>query len=183
MKQRALGRVAAGQRHGGCFGLLPCDSGGNGHASRDAGLDVSRRFVNHVGVPSEEWQRLADLLVNRRISLGFPRRAPFLRIRKSEAFERIAVDLEAGTRTNYERSPLGQAEWIYGWMPGSIRAVLAGGDPEPLDPSFMDDSEQSTFAAEPGLRTSTTTRDAELNAGIHAEIDRMEQAIGGRYRT
>lgn len=77
---------------------------------------------------SGEWQRLAELLISRRVALGYPRRADFVRARKLK-HARTVDDLENARRTNYEPSTLAHMELVYEWEPGSVRRVLAGENP------------------------------------------------------
>ena len=43
--------------------------------------------------------------------------------------------LENGERDSYPESTVGTVEAIYQWSPGSVEAVLKGGDPNPLLPT------------------------------------------------
>lgn len=82
----------------------------------------------------DTWIRLGDYLTHRRVELSNSSRlAEFLRQRGASKFLRIAEDLEKGVRDNYDRGSLAQAEIIYEWLPGSIRAVLSGGSPMPVE--------------------------------------------------
>lgn len=54
--------------------------------------------------------------------------------------DRIFSDLEAARRTNYEQDTYIWVEQCYQWTAGSIAAVLAGGDPTPLDLSTPPES-------------------------------------------
>jgi hypothetical protein len=83
---------------------------------------------------SEAWVRLGDYLLARRVELSdSSRRIVFLRQRDAVKFDRIASDLEGHVRDDYDPGTLAKAELVYGWKPGSVRAVLAGGEPTPME--------------------------------------------------
>lgn len=85
--------------------------------------------------PGPEWQRLADLLTARRVELNDAWRNRQQFCRDTGAEYRIVHDLENAKRTNYSGSTLAVIERAYRWQPGSIRAVLEGGDPTPVEPA------------------------------------------------
>lgn len=79
-----------------------------------------------------DWQRLAEQLTARRIALGYPKRLPFAKA-NGLSHDRTLSDLENARRTNFDGATIAQVEQVYRWKTGSLRAVLAGGDPVPLD--------------------------------------------------
>lgn len=81
---------------------------------------------------TDHWQRLGRLLIERRVELGYPRRLTWARETLRLSNDRILSDLERARRTNYDPATLAQVERMYQWAPGSIRAVLAGGEPTPV---------------------------------------------------
>jgi hypothetical protein len=83
---------------------------------------------------AESWRRLGELLTRRRIELGYRSRPSFVAAR-GLSHGRIVSDLETGARSNYDLAPLMEYEIAYHWQPGSIGAVLAGGEPRPADSS------------------------------------------------
>lgn len=85
--------------------------------------------------PGPEWQRLAELLTARRVELNDAWRTRQQFCRDTGAEYRIIHDLENAKRTNYSSSTLAIIERAYRWQPGSIRAVLDGGDPTPVEPT------------------------------------------------
>lgn len=85
--------------------------------------------------PGPEWQRLAELLTARRVELNDAWRTRQQFCRDTGAEYRIVHDLENAKRTNYSGSTLALIERAYRWQPGSIRAVLDGGDPTPVEPA------------------------------------------------
>lgn len=82
--------------------------------------------------PFESWQRLGRALERRRGELGylFRQRARFV---KECGDGRISVKtisrLEKGERGSYPPSTIGTVEAMYQWSPGSVEAVLKGGEP------------------------------------------------------
>ena len=85
--------------------------------------------------PHEAWQRLGRALERRRgeLGYGFRQRGRFSR---EQGGGRISIKtisrLEKGERTSYPQSTVGAVETIYHWAPGSVEAVLRGGNPDPL---------------------------------------------------
>ncbi len=79
------------------------------------------------------WQRLADRLIERRASLRpeWSDRTTFAR--DAGLSYRSLSDLETARRDNYKSSWLTMVESAYQWAPGSIQAVLEGGDPSPKE--------------------------------------------------
>src|SRR5258707_12965630 len=73
----------------------------------------------------EDWGRLADYVVGRRVELGMRDRRAFAEA--TGVPERTLGKLENGQRVS--PSPLGVVENLLGWAPGSGRRVLAGGEP------------------------------------------------------
>jgi hypothetical protein len=75
------------------------------------------------------WKRLGDMLHQSRLDLD-PRYDNFeLFIRERDITYRVAWDIENNRRANYRPMTLHSVEVAYGWQPGSIRRVLAGGHP------------------------------------------------------
>jgi hypothetical protein len=82
---------------------------------------------------TSEWTRLAEHLIARRVELGHPRRPSFYREHEmSSGQQRTIEDIENARRTNYAPSTRAWVEQVYRWQVGSIRSVLAGGDPSPM---------------------------------------------------
>lgn len=89
-------------------------------------------------VNTEPWQRLAQLLIARRVELGYHQRADWVRhlgVKQPRTIE----DFEKARRTNYRPSTIALMERYYAWESGSIDAVLAGGEPTPT-PELSDDA-------------------------------------------
>ena len=85
--------------------------------------------------PHEAWQRLGRALERRRgeLGYGFRQRGRFSRERGGGRISIKTISrLEKGERSSYPQSTVGAVETIYRWAPGSVEAVLRGGDPDPL---------------------------------------------------
>jgi hypothetical protein len=75
----------------------------------------------------EDWRRLADYVVARRVELGMRDRRALAEA--TGVTERTLGKLENGHRVS--PSTLGVVENQFGWAPGSCRRILAGGEPIP----------------------------------------------------
>lgn len=73
----------------------------------------------------EDWRRLADYVVARRVELHMRDRRAFAEA--TGVTDRTLGKLENGHRVS--PSTLGVVENQLGWVPGSCRRVLAGGEP------------------------------------------------------
>jgi hypothetical protein len=75
---------------------------------------------------TEQWKRLGELLVRRRIELDprYANRQTFTTERG--ILYRTVGDLEHGARSNYDSSTLAAAEVAYGLQAGAIAAALGG---------------------------------------------------------
>jgi DNA-binding Xre family transcriptional regulator len=73
----------------------------------------------------ENWRRLADYIVARRVALGMRDRRALAAA--TGVTERTLGKLENGQRVS--ASTLGAIENQLGWAPGSWRRILAGGEP------------------------------------------------------
>ena len=74
---------------------------------------------------TEDWHRLADYVVARRVELG-------MRDRRALAAATGITDRTLGKLENGQRvsaSTLGVIENVLGWAPGSCRRIMAGGEP------------------------------------------------------
>jgi hypothetical protein len=81
----------------------------------------------------EAWQRLGEMLEGRRVALNPKYRNLVLFTAERGIDYRLAWDVEHAARTNYRRPTITAIEVAYAWRPGSIRLVLAGGEPAELD--------------------------------------------------
>lgn len=74
-----------------------------------------------------DWGRLGDAIVARRVRMGIKTREKFAG--HSGLSLRTLSDLELGNRTSYDPSTLSRLEVALEWAPGSVDAVLEGGQP------------------------------------------------------
>jgi hypothetical protein len=101
-------------------------------------------------MPGEDWRRLADYVVARRVALG-------MRDRRALADATGITDRTLGKLENGERvspSTLAAIENELGWAPGSARRILAGGEPyvtATLPDYEYDDPTLRHLANTPGL--------------------------------
>lgn len=77
------------------------------------------------------WSRLADYVVSRRREIGYGRQVDL--VSGSALGMRTLSSIETGERTQYNRSTLAALEQALDWEPGSIQAVLDGGEPTPTE--------------------------------------------------
>lgn len=99
----------------------------------------------------EDWRRLADYVVARRVGLHMRDRRAFAQA--TGVTDRTLGKLENGQRVS--PSTLAMVENQLGWGPGSCRRILAGGGPviEPADhdQDEYDDPTLRHLASTPGL--------------------------------
>ena len=114
-----------------------------------AGLASARGKDVHMA--GEDWQRLADYVVARRVELGMRDRRAFAEA--TGVTERTLGKLENGQHVS--PSTLGMVENRLGWAPGSCRRILAGGEPKvgspDLGPGEYEDPTLGHIASTPGL--------------------------------
>jgi transcriptional regulator with XRE-family HTH domain len=77
----------------------------------------------------EKWQRLARLVVHRRVQLGHASQTEFASA--SGLKIRTLNNIENARRPGYDHSTIALLEQGLQWQPGSVEAVLAGGEPTP----------------------------------------------------
>ena len=99
----------------------------------------------------EDWQRLADYVVARRVELGMRDRRAFAEA--TGVTERTLGKLENGQHVS--PSTVGMVENRLGWAPGSCRRILAGGEPKMGSPDLgqaeYEDPTLWHIASTPGL--------------------------------
>ena len=114
-------------------------------------LDSSTLFGKDGHMAGEDWRRLADYVVARRVELGMRDRRAFAEA--TGVTDRTLGKLENGHRVS--PSTLAVVENKLGWGPGSCRRILAGGEPvaEPAGhgKAEYDDPTLRHIASTPGL--------------------------------
>jgi hypothetical protein len=102
-------------------------------------------------MPDEDWRRLADYVIARRVELGLRDRRALAAA--TSVTDRTLAKLEHGQRVS--ASTLGVIENRLGWTPGTCRRILAGGDPGGGPPADRDDGHDDPtlqhLASTPGL--------------------------------
>jgi hypothetical protein len=102
-------------------------------------------------VAGDDWLRLADYVVARRVELGMRDRRALAEA--TGVTERTLGKLENGQRVS--PSTLAIMENRLGWAPGSCRRILAGGEPAAVSPdrgrAEYEDPTLSHLASTPGL--------------------------------
>lgn len=112
----------------------------------------------------EDWERLGEQLIARRVALGYRTRAGFVAA-KELPHGRTVSDLENAKRANYERATLAHMEQVYEWTTGSIRRVLAGGEPTCIE-DVLGVTVVSELPEQSGLR-----------AELHAVVDDLPESM------
>jgi hypothetical protein len=114
-----------------------------------AGLTSAHGKDGHMA--GEDWRRLADYVVARRVELGMRDRRALAEA--TGVTERTLGKLENGQHVS--PSTLGMVENRLGWAPGSCRRILAGGDPKVGAPDLgqaeYEDPTLWHIASTPGL--------------------------------
>lgn len=98
-------------------------------------------------------QRLAELVVARRVQLGHRRRPAFAEAAGISL--RTLSDIETGRRANYDPATLAAVEHALNWQTGSIKHILDGGTP-----TLTITTTDSAGATDALTVTRTTERDA-----------------------
>jgi Helix-turn-helix len=98
----------------------------------------------------DDWRRLADYVIARRVQLGMRDRRALSAV--TGVTDRTLGKLENGQRVS--ASTLGVIENQLGWAPGSCRKILAGGEPSlnrDEQRADYDDPTLKHLASTPGL--------------------------------
>lgn len=90
-----------------------------------SGLSVATNCHHNAGMA--DWQRLGQRVIARRIALKYRRREDL-----ANAFDGLSLrtlgDIEAGRKQGYHPNTLATLEHALHWEPGSIAALLDGGE-------------------------------------------------------
>ena len=117
---------------------------------------------------TEDWSRLADYVVARRVELGMRDRRALAAV--TGVTDRTLGKLENGHRVS--PSTLGVIENELGWAPGSCRHILAGGEPTVV-PGTHDDARDYN---DPTLRHLAST------PGLPPDVVRGLMALARNWR-
>ena len=125
------------------------------------------------------WESLAEHILNRRIQLGYYKRPAFAEA--SGISLRTLSDLENARRENYDRNTVAAIEHTLRWAPGSINAILEGGEPtdataDPTPPSAAPTARAASAGDEALIRVMrspdlTDTQKAAIVRTLIAEQD------------
>jgi transcriptional regulator with XRE-family HTH domain len=88
--------------------------------------DQRRPQTSPVAEGAQDWTRLGRVVAVERARQRFTVEALALH---SGLGMRTLQSIESGSRTGYRHTTLSRLEAALGWQPGSVAAVLAGGDP------------------------------------------------------
>ena len=143
----------------------------------------------------KDWRRLADLVSERRADLGMTQEDVRAAGGPSTATMRL---IEGGHQSRYQPVILGRLETALKWERGSVRRILAGGNPAPVDdepaapepvPDLPDDADVTTNVVLAAINPIERQVWAEIHAhpeGTPAELiftDPLERALWGRVLT
>lgn len=118
-------------------------------------------------------------MVSRRVQLGHRTREAFAEA--SGLSHRTLSYIEKADERTYSASTIAQLEHALKWLPGSVEAILAGGDPTPTDglpelhPLAWRLHQVLTADLDPAYR-------AALEASVTAILDAAETYRAGRAR-
>jgi transcriptional regulator with XRE-family HTH domain len=115
----------------------------------------------------EDWRRLADYVISRRVRLGMRDRRALAQA--TGVTERTLGKLESGQRVS--ATTLAMVENRLGWAPGSCRRILAGGEPA-----------TSPASPDPGEYEDPTLRHLASTPGLPAEVVRGLIALARNWR-
>ena len=96
-----------------------------------------------------DWQRLGQQVTARRVALGYRRREDLTNAADGVSLRTLG-DIESGRRTGYHRNTLATLENALRWAPGSIQAILEGGE-------FAEQPTPATIGSGPDRDTAPTS--------------------------
>ncbi|MET0419572.1 MAG: hypothetical protein ABW022_26455 [Actinoplanes sp.] len=136
----------------------------------------------HQNEPMADWHRLGQHVTARRIELGYRRREDL-----TTAFEGISQrtlgDIESGRREGYHRNTLATLEHALQWAPGSMNAILDGGEPVTQAPAGAPPAANSSDSALAAVMRSdklTESDKAKIVKVLIAEQQRFERERAAR---
>ena len=120
----------------------------------------------------KDWQRLADFVSDRRADLGMTQEDVRAAGGPSTATQRL---IEGALQSRYQPVILGRLETALKWERGSVRRVLAGGDPVPAS----DESAPAILEPVPDLAADA---EAVASSGIIALLPPHERRVWEEIR-
>jgi hypothetical protein len=112
-----------------------------------------------VAAPSQAWERLGRLLLERRIQIDRRYRNRRLFVAERGLNYKLISDIERHKRTDFGDDTIIAIEMAYAWETGSIGRVLKGGDPQPV--------------ADPGQRAPEPEPDRQSPEYAHQILGRL----------
>jgi len=79
-------------------------------------------------VRMEDWERLGQYVVRRRVECGFKTRGDLAAA--VQVSSRVLGDIEKGRRGNYDPVTIAGLESALDWESGSVRRIVEGGEPD-----------------------------------------------------
>jgi hypothetical protein len=125
-----------------------------------------------------DWERLAACVRERRTDLGLTQEDVRSAGGPSTATMRL---IEGALQTSYQPAILARLENALGWRRGSVRRILAGGDPEIADAEPVAAMAQDEHT-DLGLQDSGDARDSLTTAVVLAAISPLEAEVWAEIR-
>ncbi len=91
-------------------------------------LATSRRILPDNAGMADNWPRLAEHVIARRVELGHKTRQAFAQHAGTLSLRTLG-DIERSDRNSYDSATLAALEQALSWEPGSIQSILTGGQP------------------------------------------------------
>lgn len=130
----------------------------------------------------DAWTRLGILLERQRVMLDTRYSNLSLFAEERGLNWRMAWDAEKGRRTNFKPATRLALDIAYGWEPGSVDAVLAGGDPVPAAlpaPPPAAEPREVTVLRQALSAPERVIMDSDLSDQDKAELVAEYRAAGG----
>jgi hypothetical protein len=131
-----------------------------------------------------DWQRLGELVSERRADLGLTQEDLRAAGGPSTATQRL---IEGGRQDRYQPSILAREERALQWERGSVRRILAGGDPTPASPAakglrlpaliLPPDCEDDTDVTDAVVLAALPPRERRVWAEVHAHPEGTPAAV------
>jgi hypothetical protein len=125
----------------------------------------------------KDWQRLADLVSERRADLGMTQEDVRAAGGPSTATQRL---IEGALQSRYQPVILGRLETALKWERGSVRRILAGRDPVAVDSE--PEPVTATASVTPTPMAADTDADAMESAVVTAALPRREREVWAEMR-
>jgi hypothetical protein len=149
-------------------------------------LEYTKPFWHDDGMASPDRKRLGNYVTNRRVALGYKDRRKFAAA--TGLTDRTIAKIEVGTQVSM--ASLVALEPALGWEPGSMQAILDGGEPimpgqerparpAPKPPVYADPYYQRAWDALDGLGFSDEVKSAMIRLARGAALEEEERRRTG----